>query len=264
LDTTHPHTRRERLLLGPLRQVDVEVMLAERFGDRLPRRRLAQVAFGAGGYPVYAAELATVQLVPDGRGVEDGLVLPPGLEELLAARLDRLPAHASAPMAAAACMAAPTMAMVVSALGEDARAGLDCALDAGVLRVAAGRVWFTHPRSRCRDICRPAASKRDTQQYSSAQQMSITARSRSSSSSTTVYGAPTPSRACATRCGQRVDHSPSHPQYTASNLATTAMTIQTLASYQHKSRSDPYIYGSAADRVIQRRCERTRPIRTCR
>lgn len=145
LDAAPPQVHRDRLLLGPLRQVDVELMLAERFGDRLPRRQLVAVAAAAGGNPMHAAELAAAQLVSDHPGVASGLVLPRGLEELLAARLDRLPAHASRPVAAVACMAAPTVAGVVTALGEEARAGLDCALDEGILRVAAGRLWFTHP-----------------------------------------------------------------------------------------------------------------------
>jgi len=139
-----PDTRRHRLVLGALDPVDVETMVAERFGARLSRRRLAQVVAAAGN-PMYAVELAAAQLARTVGSVEDPLTLPPGLEELLAARLGRLCPLTAPPLAAVASLAAPTVATVVAALGAGARAGLDRALDERILCVSEGRLWFTHP-----------------------------------------------------------------------------------------------------------------------
>lgn len=49
------------------------------------------------------------------------------------------------PLAAVASLAAPTVAIVVAALGEGAKAGLNSALDADVLRIEEGRLCFAHP-----------------------------------------------------------------------------------------------------------------------
>src|SRR5262249_50813356 len=76
---------------------------------------------------------------------EDSLSVPARLEELLTDRLERLPQHTVEPLAAAASLAAPTVALATVALGAEATADLDCALDAGVLRVEEGRLWFSHP-----------------------------------------------------------------------------------------------------------------------
>ncbi|OLB74039.1 MAG: hypothetical protein AUI14_24620 [Actinobacteria bacterium 13_2_20CM_2_71_6] len=146
LGVTSLGTGDERLLLGPLDRADAEAMVVERFGERLSRTRLAEVVAVAAGNPMYAIELAAAQLVPREPGAfADRLTLPLGLEELLVARLARLPAPATRPLAAVASLAAPTVAAVVAALGADARAGLDCGLDEGILQVREGRLWFTHP-----------------------------------------------------------------------------------------------------------------------
>src|SRR4029453_12239827 len=57
----------------------------------------------------------------------------------------RLPSATAEPLAAVAGVAAPTVALVVSVFGEDAVAGLDAAIDAGVLLVEEGRLRFSHP-----------------------------------------------------------------------------------------------------------------------
>jgi DNA-binding CsgD family transcriptional regulator len=146
LGVVSPQMRLDRIVLGPLDRVDVELMLTERFDDRLLRSLLSEVVAAAAGNPMYAIELAAAQLVAqEPRSLAAPLTLPPGLEELLVARLGRLPAAAAQPLAAVASLATPTVASVVAALGAEARAGLDCALDEGVLLVAEGRLWFTHP-----------------------------------------------------------------------------------------------------------------------
>jgi hypothetical protein len=98
----------------------------------------------AAGNPLYAVELMAAQLASE-TPVDDSLQLPPRLEELLAGRLERLPQQAAEPLAAAASLATPTVALVVAALGAEAGAGLAYALDEGVLQVSEGRLRFSHP-----------------------------------------------------------------------------------------------------------------------
>jgi DNA-binding CsgD family transcriptional regulator len=142
LDDAVPATRRYRLPLGPLSAVDLEALLDNHFGAALPPRVRSRVVAMAGGNPLYAVELAAAQRnsAPD-----DVLTLPPRLEELLAGRLERLPAEAAEPLAAVAASAAPTVGLLVAAFGSTARAGLDSALNAGVLHVQEGWLRFAHP-----------------------------------------------------------------------------------------------------------------------
>ena len=144
MDEVLPTVRWDRLVLGPLAAADLEVMLAERFGGCLPRRLLGQVWAAAAGNPLFATELVAARTL-SGRPLDDPAPLPPRLEQLLAERVGRLPAATAEPLAAVASLAAPTVAMVLAALGEGARTGLNLALDADVLRIEEGRLWFAHP-----------------------------------------------------------------------------------------------------------------------
>ncbi len=144
LDDALPEGRRERLLVGPLGQDDLELLVEGRLGEPLPRALHRRVAAAAGGNPLYALELAEAQRRA-GRSPGDLVALSSRLEELLAGRLGRLPPQATEPLAAVAGLAAPTVALIAAVLGEPAKAGLDAALDAGVLLVEEGRLRFSHP-----------------------------------------------------------------------------------------------------------------------
>jgi DNA-binding CsgD family transcriptional regulator len=144
LDDALPEGRRERLLVGPLDRDDLELLVEVRLGEPLPRALRRRVVAAAGGNPLFALELAAAQR-RSGRSGGDPPALPSRLEELLADRLGQLPATAAAPLAAVAGLAAPTVALVAQALGADARAGLELAMDAGALLVEEGRLRFSHP-----------------------------------------------------------------------------------------------------------------------
>jgi predicted ATPase len=149
LDEVMPAGRWHRLVLGPLHPDDLGELLDQRF-PRPPRRSLrSRVIAVAAGNPLYAIELTAAHLTSV-TSVEDWLTLPPRLEELLAGRLERLPQGAAEPLAAVASLAAPTVALVVAALGADARAGLAYALDEGVLQVSEGGCGLRIPCSRWR------------------------------------------------------------------------------------------------------------------
>jgi hypothetical protein len=139
-----PEGRRERLLVGPLGRDDLELLVEGRLGEPLPRALRRRVAAVTGGNPLYALELVAAQLRAGGFS-GDLVALPARLEELLADRLGRLPPEAAEPLAAVAGLAAPTVGLIGAVLGEPAKAGLDAALDAGVLLVEEGRLRFSHP-----------------------------------------------------------------------------------------------------------------------
>jgi DNA-binding CsgD family transcriptional regulator len=144
LEDALPEGRRERLVVGPLDPDDLELLVEARLGEPLPRELRRRVATAAGGNPLYALELLAAQR-RDGSFGDDVVVLPARLEVLLAERLGRLPPEATEPLAAVAGLAAPTVALIAAVLGEPARAGLDAAVDGGVLVVDEGRLRFSHP-----------------------------------------------------------------------------------------------------------------------
>jgi ATP/maltotriose-dependent transcriptional regulator MalT len=143
LDDVLAPPRLERLLLGPLDPGELERLVEGRLSVALPRSVRRRLAAAAGGNPLFALELADAAHRAGADADLSGL--PARLEDLLADRLGRLPPETSEALAAVAGIAEPTVALVAAALGEDARTGLDAALDAGVLRIAEGRLRFDHP-----------------------------------------------------------------------------------------------------------------------
>jgi DNA-binding CsgD family transcriptional regulator len=129
----------DRLAVGPLADGDVEALLYKRFPTPAWRALRSRVLAAAAGNPLYA-----IELVAAGHTGES-LTVPARLEELLTGRLDRLPPHTVEPLAAIANLAAPTVALVAAVLGAEAHTSVACALDADILRVHEGRLWFTHP-----------------------------------------------------------------------------------------------------------------------
>jgi DNA-binding CsgD family transcriptional regulator len=144
VDDAFPASCRHRLLVGPMDASDLQMLLNERFPGGFPRGMRSRILAAAVGNPLYATELAGAQVMSDG-STRELLTLSSRLEELLADRLRRLPRVAAEPVAAVAAHAAPTVASVTAALGVDAKVGLGCALDARVLHVSEGRLWFSHP-----------------------------------------------------------------------------------------------------------------------
>jgi hypothetical protein len=93
---------------------------------------------------LYATELAAAHLAA-GRSVDDALMLPPRLEQLVAGRLDRLSPAAGEAAAAIAGLATPTVAQLTVALPEGATEAVAELHDQGVVSVREGELQFTHP-----------------------------------------------------------------------------------------------------------------------
>jgi hypothetical protein len=139
-----PEDRRVVLPLGPLPDDDVVLLIQQRFGDRLSTAWRRWLVRTAAGNPLCALELAPAGRGPDGPPSDPG-PLPGRLEALAADRLDRLPPAAATPLAAVACLAHPTVAQLAAVLGTDTAAGLDSAIDDGVVLAEEGRIRFSHP-----------------------------------------------------------------------------------------------------------------------
>lgn len=128
-----------RLTVGPLSEGAIRRLLRLRLGLAVSRRRLRGIYDACGGNPFFALELGRLGIETDAAGE---VRVPRSMQDLVAARLDALPASTRAALAFTAALAEPR---------EDAlrRIGVDAdlvpALDARVLEVEDGRLRFTHP-----------------------------------------------------------------------------------------------------------------------
>jgi DNA-binding CsgD family transcriptional regulator len=134
---TFAGSRREVVRLGPLSLAALHHLLRSRLGLSPPRPALVRIHHAAAGNPFYALEIA--RLLKDGDGLQDRLPVPGRVQELLAARLRRLPAVTREALLVAACLSRPSLELLD---GE----ALSPAEQAGIVSVLAdGRVGFTHP-----------------------------------------------------------------------------------------------------------------------
>jgi DNA-binding CsgD family transcriptional regulator len=133
-----------RVRVGPLSSSDLHRIVVARFGHPLPRPTLLRLHQAAGGNPFYALEIARSLLEeakPPGPG--DPLPVPPTLEELLRARITRLPRAARDALEAAALLSESTLAALEGISSDPA--WLDRAIAAGVVELVDDRIRFIHP-----------------------------------------------------------------------------------------------------------------------
>jgi len=137
LEAALPVDRLLRLSLGPMPAQDIDRLLQVRrpAASREARRR-ARAA--ARGNPMFALELVDAHDLP-------GAAVPQRVEELLPARLDRLPQLATAALAAVGLLPDATRELVRAACGVDVTEALDAAVDAAILVEQDGHVRFSHP-----------------------------------------------------------------------------------------------------------------------
>jgi len=137
-----------RVDVGPLSLGALHRLVLSRLDEPLSRPTLRKVHDVSGGNPFYALEI-TRFLVERGSSLRpaEPLPIPRTLEELVRARLDRLPATVRQVLEAAALLAEPTPAGLAAAASEPEReaGALDRAFAAGLIELEGERIRFTHP-----------------------------------------------------------------------------------------------------------------------
>ncbi len=143
-----PLSRRiERHLLDPMSVGAITEILRATWGVVPPRRMLLRIHEASGGNPYFALELTRMLMAEEASSPGEALRMPPTLRGLVAERLGRLPDRVRSLLLAVAMQARPSERVTRRAVSsaERARADLDLAVRAGVLRVSEDAVAFTHP-----------------------------------------------------------------------------------------------------------------------
>lgn len=143
-----PPDRLRRLRLGAMSPEEIDRLLRSRVEPELPRATLRQVHSLSRGNPFFALEVGLALARSDARPVSGRpLPVPEDLRDLVRDRLRRLPVAAREVAEVAAALSRPTVQLVEAALGGDGRvaAGLERAVQAGLLAVQGDRIHFTHP-----------------------------------------------------------------------------------------------------------------------
>ena len=138
----------QRRSVGPLGVVSLYQLLSVQLGLKPSRPELLRVQEATAGNPLFALELGR-ELVRLGTRLQPGepLPVPSSLGQLLGVRLARLSVETREVLLIAALAGRPIVEVVAAAHGDGARTieAVDEAVRAGVVRLADGRVGFTHP-----------------------------------------------------------------------------------------------------------------------
>jgi DNA-binding CsgD family transcriptional regulator len=138
----------QRRSVGPLGVASLYQLLSVQLGLKPSRPELLRVQEATAGNPLFALELGR-ELVRLGTRVHPGepLPVPSSLGQLLGVRLARLSVETRQVLLIAALAGRPTVEVVAAAHGHGGRTieAVDEAVRAGVVRLADGRVRFTHP-----------------------------------------------------------------------------------------------------------------------
>jgi DNA-binding CsgD family transcriptional regulator len=141
-----PAERIDRVPLGPLAPEDLRSLFRARLGTDLPPSTIRQIDELSGGNPFFALEMARAAIRGEPAVTGQSVPIPKNLrEDLLRHRYSALPKHARRVVLAASAASRPTVELL-SAIGiPDADAGLDEAIQAGVLERGGNEIRFAHP-----------------------------------------------------------------------------------------------------------------------
>ena len=138
--------RLHRVVLGPLSAGAIGHVLRGRLGADLSRAVARRTYEASGGNPLFALEIArAIERRNAPLRAADALPIPPTIGAAMRERLAALSPRGLAACEIVAVLQRPSRALVVQTLGEHAAAGLDDALDAGVLTFDDGQLRFAHP-----------------------------------------------------------------------------------------------------------------------
>ena len=157
----------DRLAVGPLSFGALHHILRSRTGLELNRRAIQRIHEASGGNPFYALELAGSIARDATASRDEPLTFGGGLGELLQGRLGGLDEPTREALFVAAAAAQPTVELLDDLIGPGARAALEPAIGAGIIRVGddghdpgAGTIEFGHPLLAAAAYALPAAGVR--------------------------------------------------------------------------------------------------------
>jgi ATP/maltotriose-dependent transcriptional regulator MalT len=140
-----PPAELTRIRLGPLSVGALHAAVSQRLGHSLSRPQMSRVYEVSAGNPFYAIELARTLLdQPPGAQVS----MPATLMELVHNRVGTLDPTVREALLAVACVGAPNIGDIASAIGSDANQVvglLEVAETQGIVEITGNRVQFTHP-----------------------------------------------------------------------------------------------------------------------
>jgi DNA-binding CsgD family transcriptional regulator len=129
----------ERVRVGPLSLGALHHLIKARFGRSFPRPTLVRIERASGGNPFSALEIARQVLESGEPAAGEPLPISDDLEDVIRARIGRLPAETRAALMTVASLTQPTVRFVSAA-------ALAAAEDAALVRITSrGQVFFVHP-----------------------------------------------------------------------------------------------------------------------
>jgi DNA-binding CsgD family transcriptional regulator len=135
------------LHVGPLGAHEIGIIVRDRTGVRLSKPDLGRLAELSGGNPFYALEIARARERGDEGVTGQRLPIPKSLQEdLVRARVASVTSKTRDVLLFAASISRPTVDSLRNAIPTDAvDAGLQGAIDAGLVEVLGSDIRFTHP-----------------------------------------------------------------------------------------------------------------------
>ena len=121
----------------------IHQLLRERTGRTYSHSALVRIHDASGGNPFFAIEL--VRVLGDGAGLGPHTRLPSTVAELTRARVAGLDAHVREVLLAASALAAPTVELLLRAVGPGATQALEQAEFKDIVELAGPIIRFSHP-----------------------------------------------------------------------------------------------------------------------
>ncbi|MGA9159764.1 MAG: AAA family ATPase [Actinomycetota bacterium] len=145
--SSFPEDRVHPVHIGPLPFDAIERVLRDKVGEGFARTTLLSLHEVSGGNPFFAQEIGLALLRRGGEvAAGERPPIPDRLQELIAGRLEGLPARTVEALEVVAALSVPTLDAVAAAIAPSAIDDrLGPAIENGVVEVVGDRLRFTHP-----------------------------------------------------------------------------------------------------------------------